>query len=156
MEAKLREYRAVRRRKELIDNAKEKLEKTKDKLVNFLVPTIFKDMDKDKNEEEVLLDPCDAASETSEVESFAEPNQESWKYFILKWSLYSVIWVSLFMYFIMVQFGAVFFTLSVLVGIYLNTRTRPRKSGEVSAYSVFNRDCQSINGTLDAEQLQRQ
>lgn len=55
MEAKLREYRAVRRRKELIENAKEKLEKTKDKLVNFLVPNIFKDMDKDKNEEEVLL-----------------------------------------------------------------------------------------------------
>lgn len=101
-------------------------------------------------------DPCDAASETSEVESFAEPNQESWKYFILKWSLYTVIWISLFMYFIMIQFGAVFFTLSVLVGIYLNTRTRPKKNGEVSAYSVFNSNCQSINGTLDAEQLQRQ
>lgn len=52
MEAKLKEYRALRRRKELIDNAKEKLEKTKDKLVNFLVPKVFNDMTK---EEEVLL-----------------------------------------------------------------------------------------------------
>lgn len=52
MEAKLKEYRALRRRKELIDNAKEKLEKTKDKLVNFLVPNVFNDMTK---EEEVLL-----------------------------------------------------------------------------------------------------
>lgn len=101
-------------------------------------------------------DPCDAASETSEIEALAEPNQESWTYFIVKWGLYTVIWISLFMYFIMIQFGAVFFTFSVLIGIYLNTRTRPKKQGEVSAYSVFNKDCQSINGTLDAEQLQRQ
>lgn len=101
-------------------------------------------------------DPCDAASENSELESIAEPNQESWTYFIVKWTVYTVIWISLFMYFIMIQFGAVFFTVSVLVGIYLNTRTRPKKSGEVSAYSVFNRDCQSIDGTLNAEQLQRQ
>lgn len=55
MEAKLKEYRALRRRKELIDNAKEKLEKTKDRLVNFLVPNIFNDMTKEKNEDEVLL-----------------------------------------------------------------------------------------------------
>lgn len=107
----------------------------------------------------ILIQPednCDDPSETSEVESSAEQNQESWKYFIVKWSLFSLIWISLFMYFIKIQFGAVFFTISVLVGIYLNTRTRPKKNGEVSAYSVFNQDCQSIDGTLNAEQLQRQ
>lgn len=54
MEAKLREYRAQRRRKEFIESTKETLEHTKEKVVNFLVPNIFK-MDKEKNEDEVLL-----------------------------------------------------------------------------------------------------
>lgn len=55
MEAKLKEYRALRRRKELIENTKEKLEQTKEKLKDLFVPNIFKDMDKEKKEEEVLL-----------------------------------------------------------------------------------------------------
>lgn len=54
MEAKLREYRALRRRKELIENAKQKIEESKEKLVNFLVPKIIRDMGK-VNEDEVLL-----------------------------------------------------------------------------------------------------
>lgn len=55
MEAKLREYRALKRRKELIDNAKETLENTKQKLTSLLVPKIFTDMHKEKSEDEVLL-----------------------------------------------------------------------------------------------------
>lgn len=48
IEEKLKEYRALRRRKELI----EKLEETKEKVVKFLTPKIFANMGKD---EEVLL-----------------------------------------------------------------------------------------------------
>lgn len=55
MEAKLKEYRALRRRKELIENTKQKLEETKEKLINFIVPSIFNNMNKEKNEDEVLL-----------------------------------------------------------------------------------------------------
>lgn len=101
-------------------------------------------------------DPSDITSEVSELESFAEESKESWKYFIVKWFLYAVIWSTCFGYFVMLQFGAVFFTVSVLLGIYFNTRTRPKKKGEVSAYSVFNENCQSIDGTLKAEELERQ
>ncbi|XP_045776304.1 uncharacterized protein LOC123874825 [Maniola jurtina] len=175
MEAKLREYRALRRRKELIDNAKEQLEKSKEKFFNFLVPKIFNDMEKDRSEEEVLLlenenesdtsDPktnlimeesVDAGCETSEVESFVEENQESWRYFILKWSIYAIIWLTLYTIFLQLQFGAVFFVVSILIGICLNTRTRPKKKGEVSAYSVFNANCVSIDGTLKAEQFEKE
>ncbi|XP_023222512.1 uncharacterized protein LOC111623982 isoform X3 [Centruroides sculpturatus] len=35
-------------------------------------------------------------------------------------------------------------------------RTTPRKSDEVSAYSVFNPGCQRIEGTLSAEQFERE
>lgn len=98
----------------------------------------------------------EAVSETSEIESLVEENQESWRYFALKWSLYAIIWVTLYVIFLQLQFGAVFFVLSVLIGICLNTRTRPKKKGEVSAYSVFNQNCVSIDGTLKAEQFEKE
>lgn len=53
MEAKLKEYRALRRRKELLDSAKDKIVKSKDKFINFIIPKIFRDMA--RKEEEVLL-----------------------------------------------------------------------------------------------------
>lgn len=40
--------------------------------------------------------------------------------------------------------------------MYLNTRTRPKKKNEISAYSVFNKNCESIPGTLKAEQFERE
>ncbi|XP_013192132.2 SAYSvFN domain-containing protein 1 [Amyelois transitella] len=175
MEAKLKEYRALRRRKELIENAKEKLEKSKEKIVNLLIPKVLRDMDKDRKEDEVVLieneeqpvspatipiqpieETADVTSETSDVETVPEPNEETWRYFTIKWSLYSLTWLTLYYFFLKLQFGAVFFVISALVGIYLNTRTRPKKKGEVSAYSVFNENCVSIDGTLKAEQFERE
>lgn len=44
---------------------------------------------------------------------------------------------------------------SMLFGVYFNTRTT-RKKNEVSAYSVFNENCHSIDGTLKAEQFERE
>ncbi|KAL0819485.1 hypothetical protein ABMA28_007585 [Loxostege sticticalis] len=175
MEAKLKEYRALRRRKQLINEAKEKLEAGKNKLVDLLVPKVFTDMGKERDEEEVLLmeneetqieerkyfppepeSPSEVTSEVSEVESFVEENPESWRYFTVKWAIYAIIWLTLFGIFLKIQFGAVFFVISVLIGICINTRTRPRKKGEVSAYSVFNDNCVSIDGTLKAEQFERE
>lgn len=54
------------------------------------------------------------------------------------------------------KFGTVFLLFSALFGIYFNTRTTPRKRNEISAYSVFNDNCQSIDGTLKAEQFERE
>lgn len=101
-------------------------------------------------------DPADVASEVSELESVAEESQESWRYFAVKWSLYVIIWITLFAFFLNIGFGAVFFVISALVFICINTRTKRKKPGEISAYSVFNEDCKSIDGTLNAEELQRQ
>lgn len=55
MEAKLREYRALRRRQELVENTKEKLEATKNKIADILLPKLFHKMDKEKKDEEVFL-----------------------------------------------------------------------------------------------------
>ncbi|XP_016845445.1 SAYSvFN domain-containing protein 1 isoform X1 [Nasonia vitripennis] len=70
--------------------------------------------------------------------------------------LYFMLWATLYIIAVQVQFGAVYFVISVLVFIYFNTRSGPKKKGEVSAYSVFNPDCQSIDGTLKAEQFERE
>ncbi|KAJ2953442.1 hypothetical protein O0L34_g1036 [Tuta absoluta] len=171
MEQKLREYRALRRRKELIDNTKAKLENTKQKVIKFLTPKFLTEME--KKEEEVLLmeeepvfkerppayeDPIEAVSEVSELESVEEEiqNPESWKYFITKWTIYTIIWATGWMFFIMQGFGAVYFAISILIGICLNTSVRKKRPGEASAYSVFNKNCESIDGDLKAEELQRQ
>jgi hypothetical protein len=57
---------------------------------------------------------------------------------------------------IVAQFGAVFFSVSLLFFICTNLRNRKRKKGELSAYSVFNPRCEPIHGTVDAERLQNE
>lgn len=54
------------------------------------------------------------------------------------------------------EFGAVYFVLSALVFICLNTRSGPKRRGELSAYSVFNPNCEAIEGTLDASQFENE
>lgn len=89
-------------------------------------------------------------------ESAVDIKEESWRYCIIKWSIYAIVWLTLYAIFLKLQFGAVFFVISALLGIYFNTRTRPRRIGEVSAYSVFNQNCVSIDGTLKAEQFEKE
>ncbi|CAH2045007.1 unnamed protein product, partial [Iphiclides podalirius] len=126
MEAKLKEYRALRRRKEMIDNAKAKLEESKEKIINFLVPKSFTNMAQDQGEgvvllekevvpihSKVLIQPEERHDDNSEVCEALVKTKESWS-------------------------------------------TRPKKRGEVSAYSVFNENCTSIDGTLKAEQFERE
>lgn len=67
-----------------------------------------------------------------------------------------VLWATIYAIFIKLQFGTVYLLLSGLIGMYLNTTTRPKKRNEVSAYSVFNKNCESIPGTLKAEQFERE
>lgn len=74
-----------------------------------------------------------------------------------KWSrflLYLLIWISMFSISIYVEFGVIFLILSGFYVIWTNTRTGPKRPNEISAYSVFNPNCESIDGTLDAKQLE--
>lgn len=67
-----------------------------------------------------------------------------------------VLWVVVFLFFIQIEFGIIYLIVSALLGIYYNTRTGPKKNDEVSAYSVFNKNCESIDGTLTAAQFERE
>lgn len=75
---------------------------------------------------------------------------------IVCYSLGLVFWGMLYAIFIKFQFGTVYLIVSALIFICLNTSTRRRKRNEISAYSVFNKDCKSIDGTLKAEQFERE
>lgn len=95
----------------------------------------------------------DIAQKCSETESDDTDGR------LLKYTLrvvYFAFWVTLYIIAIELQFGIVFLMFSALAGIYLNTRTGPRKRNEISAYSVFNKNCESIDGTLKAEQFERE
>ncbi|KAL5008102.1 hypothetical protein ScPMuIL_013683 [Solemya velum] len=73
----------------------------------------------------------------------------------LKLSLKIALWATLWFVFIENGFGAVFFVLSLLVIIYKNTGTVKDKNG-LSAYSVFNPNFEQLEGTLTAEQFERE
>jgi len=66
------------------------------------------------------------------------------------------LWTTLYTLAIHLEFGTVYLIVSVLYAIWKNTRTGPKKQGEVSAYSVFNHNCEAIAGTLKAEQFEQE
>ncbi|XP_077198133.1 SAYSvFN domain-containing protein 1 isoform X2 [Paroedura picta] len=68
-----------------------------------------------------------------------------------------LLWLVLLGLFVELEFGLPYFVLSMFYWIYVGTRgPGERQSGEKSAYSVFNPGCEAIQGTLTAEQLERE
>ncbi|XP_056336960.1 SAYSvFN domain-containing protein 1 [Danio aesculapii] len=66
-----------------------------------------------------------------------------------------LLWLVLLGLFAELGFGLAFFLISLFYWLYEGFRTpKARQPGEMSAYSVFNPDCQPILGTLTAEQLE--
>lgn len=66
-----------------------------------------------------------------------------------------LLWLVLLGLFVELEFGLPFFVLSLFYWIYEGLRSpEARKPGELSAYSVFNPDCQPLLGSLTAEQLE--
>ncbi|XP_059966651.1 SAYSvFN domain-containing protein 1 [Mesoplodon densirostris] len=68
-----------------------------------------------------------------------------------------LLWLVLLGLFVQLEFGLVYFVLSLFYWMYVGTRGPEEKTeGEKSAYSVFNPGCEAIQGTLTAEQLERE
>lgn len=85
----------------------------------------------------------------------ARPNQKTYLTYIT-YCLYFLFWATCYVIAIELKFGTVYFLFSALFAVYFNTRTGPKHQNEISAYSVFNKDCHSIDGTLNAEQFERE
>ncbi|GBL96735.1 hypothetical protein AVEN_111868-1 [Araneus ventricosus] len=80
-----------------------------------------------------------------------------WDYLTITiFALKIVLWCLLMALFITLEFGAVFFIVSVFYVMFTNFRKTAKSSGELSAYSVFNPNCESIKGTLTAQQFENE
>ncbi|XP_008516238.1 SAYSvFN domain-containing protein 1 [Equus asinus] len=68
-----------------------------------------------------------------------------------------LLWLVLLGLFVELEFGLAYFVLSLFYWMYVGTRgPGEKKAGEKSAYSVFNPGCEAIQGTLTAEQFERE
>ncbi|XP_044026413.1 SAYSvFN domain-containing protein 1 [Siniperca chuatsi] len=66
-----------------------------------------------------------------------------------------LLWLVLLGLFVELGFGLPFFLISLFYWLYEGLRSpAAREPGELSAYSVFNPDCQPLLGSLTAEQLE--
>ncbi|KAM7367700.1 hypothetical protein PAMP_013983 [Pampus punctatissimus] len=66
-----------------------------------------------------------------------------------------LLWLVLLGLFAELEFGLPFFIISLFYWLYEGLRSpATREPGELSAYSVFNPDCQPLLGSLTAEQLE--
>lgn len=66
-----------------------------------------------------------------------------------------LLWLVLLGLFVELEFGLPFFVISLFYWLYEGLRSpSQRQPGELSAYSVFNPDCQPLLGSLTAEQLE--
>uniref|UniRef100_A0A8C3W2K7 SAYSVFN motif domain containing 1 n=1 Tax=Catagonus wagneri TaxID=51154 RepID=A0A8C3W2K7_9CETA len=71
--------------------------------------------------------------------------------------LKALLWLVLLGLFVELEFGLAYFVLSLFYWMYVGTRgPEERTEGERSAYSVFNPGCEPIQGSLSAEQLERE
>lgn len=66
------------------------------------------------------------------------------------------LWIVLYLLFLELEWGAVYVIISAFYLIFTNFRNGQRKSWEPSAYSVFNPDCEPIDGTLKPEHFEKQ
>uniref|UniRef100_A0A182P3Z5 SAYSvFN domain-containing protein n=1 Tax=Anopheles epiroticus TaxID=199890 RepID=A0A182P3Z5_9DIPT len=186
MESKLDSYRKTKRRQALLNDVKDRLYnmvsfhqvQTEEKASHVIVEA---DIDSPQTEsknstrkpgdaeitkvkvkatrsfpsQEPAYDDSDHSdSAITNVAELAEPKPRSWLTY-LTYLVYFLFWVTLYAIAIELRFGVVFLMLSALFGIYFNTRTK-KAPGEISAYSVFNENCQAIDGTLKAEQFERE
>lgn len=67
-----------------------------------------------------------------------------------------LMWIFAWLFCIEHQFGAVFFVVSMIFFIYYNTRTGRKEKNRLSAYSVFNPNCERIDGTFTSEQFEKE
>ncbi|CAM4836738.1 unnamed protein product [Rotaria magnacalcarata] len=135
MEAKLAEFRKTHIQKKPLINCHE----TKSSFISIFSFLRGKSYEK-KSKEDI-----------EEVEDEEEKSINSWQIILLKF----FVWLTLFLIFIRLEFGAIYFIISLLYVMWSNLGRR-RGRNQLSAYSVFNPNFEKIQGTFSAEDYDRQ
>ncbi|XP_042302516.1 SAYSvFN domain-containing protein 1 [Sceloporus undulatus] len=144
MEKRLAEFRAARRGTAAAREPKR--------------PKMAAAREEKKEEEEAPVEESSQRTENPEAEAVKTPLPWWTNYFFMNVTfLKFLLWLVLFGLFVELEFGLAYFVLSMFYWIYVGTRgPGERQSGEKSAYSVFNPGCEAIEGTLTAEQFERE
>ncbi|ALC46843.1 CG13663 [Drosophila busckii] len=140
------------------NNNKEKCDDTKINIQNAKsVNSDTTSISSSNNENSGFSDDEELTSEAGNtIGTTADERKESKVLKYTLWAVYLLFWITLYVIAIELKFGLVFLMFSALFGIYFNTRTGTKKKNEISAYSVFNKNFESIDGTLKAEQFDRE
>ncbi|XP_014477557.1 PREDICTED: uncharacterized protein LOC106745982 [Dinoponera quadriceps] len=113
----------------------------------------------EKKEVQLSKEPQDIQDIEDDLDIWMENNTQKSENIVITritYILYFILWIILYIIAIEYEFGAVYFILSTLIFIWLNTKSEPKQQGELSAYSVFNPNCEAIEGTLDASQFEKE
>jgi len=70
--------------------------------------------------------------------------------------LYIILWTGIFSIMHRYEWGSLWVILSLFGAVFLNLGTRKEGESELSAYSVFNKGCQRLLGTMTVEQFERE
>ncbi|XP_037093307.1 SAYSvFN domain-containing protein 1-like isoform X2 [Pollicipes pollicipes] len=149
MEAKLEAYRAEKRRQREAEKRKEWLSE-----VYRATTGLIRRNRPAQYEPSVMPGPLEDQARAPATDQ-TPPSASSWldrAILVCKVGLY----LTLFAISCHFQFGAAFVVVTAIPIIYFSTGTRGRRPDEASAYSVFNPDCEAIDGTLTGEQFQRE
>ena len=111
---------------------------------------------KDKNESDpdIKTESVGITPKTEQQSKDIPPSSNPRPWYIT--ALYVILWLLLWGFFIEVEFGIVYLLFSAFAFIGLSLRGSRRRIGELSAYSVFNENCEAIEGTLTAAQFERE
>ncbi|KYN38695.1 Uncharacterized protein C6orf64 [Trachymyrmex septentrionalis] len=154
---RLEAYRRKKRRQEMMESIKSVMTN----IFSWNREVRIEKFEESMKEEQVKLckQSVDVEEDVQEVDVQEEDNTQESQSTMLKrviYLLYFLLWATLYMIALEYEFGAVYFVLSALIFICLNTRSGPKRRGEPSAYSVFNPNCEAIEGTLDASQFEKE
>ncbi|XP_053568653.1 SAYSvFN domain-containing protein 1 [Bombina bombina] len=92
-------------------------------------------------------------------EDILEPFVPSSQNYFLSYNFFLkiLLWLVLLGLFVELEFGLAYFIISMFYWLYEGTRgPGEKRRGEKSAYSVFNPGCEAIQGTITAEQFERE
>jgi len=78
--------------------------------------------------------------------------ETNWQIILIK----CLVWLTLFVIFVRIEFGVIYFIISLLYLIWSNLGSSRRRRNELSAYSVFNPNFEKLQGTFSAEDYDRQ
>ncbi|XP_012060829.1 PREDICTED: uncharacterized protein LOC105624079 [Atta cephalotes] len=154
---RLEAYRRKKRKQEMMESIKSVMRN----IFSWNREIRIEKFEESMKEEQVKLckQSVDVEEDVQEIDVQEEDNTQESQSTVLKrviYLLYFLLWATLYMIALEYEFGAVYFVLSALIFICLNTRSGPKRRGEPSAYSVFNPNCEAIEGTLDASQFEKE